>query len=138
MSRKVTIEAQHRAVGDLFDRVLAELNKKGPYRVGYGWLPLNAFYQNYVEFGAHDEPAHDVLIRALRALPYRYYMILSFEPTRRTYFLNVVGPHRAELCPRAEGGAASADVSMREHGQAGSNRPTRRSIFGPIIVGHGA
>jgi len=84
LSRKVTIEAQHRPVGDLFDRVLAELNEKGPYRVGYGWLPLNAFYQNYVEFGAHDEPARDVLIRALRVLPFRYYMILNFEPTKRS------------------------------------------------------
>jgi hypothetical protein len=100
LSRKVTIEAQHRPVGDLFDRVLAELNEKGPYRVGYGWLPLNAFYQNYVEFGAYDEPARDVLIRALRALPYRYYMTLNFEPMRRTYYLSVGGPHRAELCPR--------------------------------------
>ena len=111
LSRKVTFEAQHRPVGDLFDRVLAELNGKGPYRVGYGWLPLNAFYQNYVEFGAHDEPARDVLIRALRALPYRYYMILNFEPTSRTYYLSVGGPQRAELCPRTEGGATSAASS---------------------------
>jgi hypothetical protein len=108
LSRKVTLEAQHRTVGALFDRVLAELNEKGPYRVGYAWLPLNAFDQTYVEFGAYDEPARDVLIRALRALPYRYYMILNFEPMRRTYFLNVAGPSRAELCPRTEGGATSA------------------------------
>jgi hypothetical protein len=111
LSRKVTFEAQHRPVGDLFDRVLAELNKKGPYRIGYGWLPLNAFYQTYVEFGAHDEPARDVLIRALRVLPYRYYMTLNFEPMSRTYYLSVGGPQRAELCPRPEVGTPSAASS---------------------------
>ncbi len=92
LSRRVTIEAQHRTVGDLFDRVLDELNEKGPYQVGYGWLPLNAFYQNSVDFGAYDEPARDVLIRALRALPYRYIMRLNFDPMNRRYFLNVGYP----------------------------------------------
>jgi hypothetical protein len=111
LSRKVTIEAQHRTVGILFDRVLAELNKNGPYRVDSVAVPLNAFHQAYVEFGVYDEPARDVLIRALRALPYRYYMTLKFDPMRRKYYLNVVAPHRTELCPRPEGGTTSAASS---------------------------
>lgn len=104
LSRKVTLGAQHRTVEELFDRVLAELNEKGPYRIGSAAVPLNAFHQTSVDFGADDEPARDVLIRALRALPYRYYMILNFDPMGRRYFLNVVGSHREELCSRATAG----------------------------------
>jgi hypothetical protein len=103
LSRKVTIEAQHRTVGDFFDRVLAELSKNGPYQVDSVEVPLNAFRQTAVEFGAYDEPARDVLIRALRTLPWRLYMTLKFDPMRRKYHLSVVAPHRAELCSRPRG-----------------------------------
>jgi hypothetical protein len=102
LSRRVTLEAQHRTVGALFDQVLAQLSAKDSYPIAAVGVPLNAFYQNTVDFGAYDEPARDVLIRALRALPSRYYMTLNFEPTRRSYFLNVVGPHRTELCSRGD------------------------------------
>ncbi|HEX4964743.1 MAG TPA: hypothetical protein VF173_28280 [Thermoanaerobaculia bacterium] len=111
LSRKVTLEAQHRTVGSLFDRVLAELSEKGPYRVDAIEVPLNAFNLTGVEFGAYDEPARDVLIRALRVLPFRYYMTLKFDPMRRMYHLSVVAPQRAELCPRPEVGTTSAASS---------------------------
>jgi hypothetical protein len=104
----VTIEAQHRTVEGLFDRVLAELSENGPYQVDCIEVPLNVFNRTDVEFGAYDEPARDVLIRALRALPYRYYMTLKFDPMRGKYHLSVVAPHRAELCSRPEGGTTSA------------------------------
>jgi hypothetical protein len=111
LSRKVTIEAQHRTVGSLFDLVLAELSENGPYRVDAIDVPLNAFNLTEVEFGAYDEPARDVLIRALRVLPYRFYMTLKFDPMRRIYHLSVMAPKRAELCSRPEGGTTSAASS---------------------------
>jgi hypothetical protein len=105
LSRQVTFPAERRSVEELFDLVLAELNRDSPFRIGYGWLPLNAVRQTNVEFGAHGEAARDVLVRALRALPYRYYLILNFDPRGRTYILNVAAvQQRAELCPRTEAG----------------------------------
>lgn len=100
LSRRVTIEAKHRTVNGLFDRVLAELNKTSPYPITNPQVPLNAFSQNDVDFGALDEPARDVLIRALRTLPYRFYMTLNFDPMRREYALSVLAPRHPKSCPQ--------------------------------------
>ena len=78
-----------RRLDDAVNVALAEVERATGQNVGLATFPINFFFQHQVEIEATQEPAREVLVRALaasgRALSWR----LFFDARMRQYYLNI-------------------------------------------------
>ena len=85
----VTITLASRRLDDAVTVVLAEVERASGQKVALATFPINFFFQHRVEIEAKQEPAGEVLVRALaasgRALSWR----LFFDATMRQYYLGI-------------------------------------------------
>jgi hypothetical protein len=85
----VTIGSATRPLGDVVTKVLADVGQVTGQRIGLATFPINFFKQRRVEIEATQEPARDVLVRALaasgRALSWR----LFYDVTMGQYYLGI-------------------------------------------------
>ena len=85
----VTIAHATRRLDDVVAVALAEMERATGEKIELATFPINFFFQHRVQIEAQQEPARDVLVRALaasgRALSWR----LFFSATMRQYYLNI-------------------------------------------------
>jgi len=89
LDTRVTIPLATRRLDDIVTMVLAEVERATGQKIELGTFPTNFFFQHRVEIEAKQEPAREVLVRALaasgRALSWR----LFFGARMRQYYLNI-------------------------------------------------
>lgn len=85
----VTIAHATRRLDDVVTVTLAEVERATGQKIALARFPNNFFFQHRVEIDAQQEPARDVLVRALaasgRALSWRVF----FDATMRQYYLGL-------------------------------------------------
>jgi hypothetical protein len=85
----VTIPSATRPLGGLVTMTLAEVNRVTAQEVLFGTFPINFFNQRWIEIEAQQEPARDVLARALFASGRTLSWRIFFDARMRQYYLSI-------------------------------------------------
>ena len=85
----VTIPHATRRLDDVMTVVLAEVERGTGQKVELATFPTNFFFQHRVEIEAKQEPAREVLVRALGASGRPLSWRLFFDARMRQYYLNI-------------------------------------------------
>lgn len=85
----VTITHATRRLDLVVTAALAEVERATGQKVVVATFPINFFFQHRVQIEAQQEPARDVLVRALAASGRLLSWRLFFSATMRQYYLNI-------------------------------------------------
>lgn len=88
LSTPVRLADAERSVDDTLDEIVAQLNESSPVPVGWGFVPLNLFYQTRIRLAADGVPAREVMRQILELLPRRATWRLNYDPTTKRYYLS--------------------------------------------------
>ena len=85
----VTMPRATRPLADVVTMTLAEVERATGKKIELAMLPINFSRQRTVDIEAQQEPAHDVLVRALAASGRTLSWRLFFDAMMRQYYLSI-------------------------------------------------
>jgi hypothetical protein len=90
LDTRITLPRREERAAEMMRRVSQAITRRSGVTVTEGMLPINLFVQRIVDVGAEDEPARDVLWRALRSMNAGLsWQLLCGAGDTATCFLNI-------------------------------------------------
>lgn len=89
----VTLPAEERPVNETVDRICEEVTKQLHFDFNLGISPRSFLLRTTAKIGGANKPAREFLTQSLTATHQRLYWRLLFDPSSRTYLLNLHAVH---------------------------------------------
>lgn len=88
LDQRITNVATAQPLGAVVKSLMTQVSNMNGVRIALGVVPINGFKKN-VTVSARNEPAREVLARALTNLPGKPSWVLLYDVARQTYYLSV-------------------------------------------------